>query len=237
MTDDPRVRRIRILILLGVLAVAAVAIAIALSRGGDSGGGAERQPAAQPVGKLDGIPQSGLTLGDPGAPAGLEEFIDLQCPFCAQFSREALPTVVEDYVRSGELKLTLRPLAFIGRDSLTGARALLAAAQQDRAFAFASGFYSGLGPENSGYVTQDFLTKVGASVEGLDTTELIERAQTDKSFTPALERASARARKLGVTGSPTFVLTRDGQPPPTLEVDPADYKTSVSRALGDALGQ
>lgn len=232
MTDDARARRIRTLILLGVLAAAAVVVAIALG-----GGGGKREQAAKRVGLLDGIPDSGLTLGDPGAPAEVEEFLDLQCPFCAQFSREAFPTVVRDYVRTGKLKITLRPLAFLGQDSVTGARALLAAADQDKAFGFVSAFYTSQGAENSGYVTQDFLNRVGGSVKGLDTAKVIERAKIDASFTRALKGVTARARKLGVNGSPTFVLTRRGQPPVTLEVDAGDYKGSVTKALGAALGQ
>jgi len=237
MTSDPRVRRIRILILLGVLALAGVVIAVALSGGGDDGGAGKRRQAAKQVSGLDGIPQSGLTLGNPAAPAELEEFIDLQCPFCAQFSTQALPTVVQDYVRDGRLKLTLRPLAFIGKDSLTGARALLAAAEQDEAFAFASAFYASQGPENSGYVTEPYLRKVSGSVEGLKTIRVIAETKTNESFAAALKRITARARALGVSGSPTFVLTREGQPPVTLKVDPGDYRSSISQALGDALAR
>lgn len=236
--DDARVRRIRILILIGVLAVAAVIVAIAVKGGGDDpGGGKARRQVAKQASGLDGIAQRGLTLGDPGAPAELEEFLDLQCPFCAQFSREAVPAVVQDFVRGGKLKLTLRPLAFIGRDSVTGARALLAASDQNRAFAFAGAFYASQEPENSGYVTQEYLRKVGGSVAGLDTRKLIGQAQTDASFEPALKQITARAKKLGVTGSPTFILTREGQPPRRIEVDPGDYKGSVTRALRDALGR
>ena len=48
-----------------------------------------------------GVPQDGITLGDSAAPATLVEYADLQCPSPATFSRDVLPAVVAQYVRSG----------------------------------------------------------------------------------------------------------------------------------------
>ena len=68
---------------------------------------------------FDGIPQDGVALGDPDAPITLVEFADLQCPFCAEWAIEALPVYVEDYVRTGQMRIEFRPLTFIGNDSVS----------------------------------------------------------------------------------------------------------------------
>src|SRR3954447_23988371 len=137
-----RVRRARVLVGVALVALLAVVVAIAAtSGGGGSGKGAAKTPGGVAA-LFKGIPQQGMTLGRASAPVTVEEFIDPQCPFCAQFSREALPTVLKDYVRPGKIKLVLRPLAFIGQDSVTAARAVAAAGAQDKGWTFLDVLYS-----------------------------------------------------------------------------------------------
>ena len=66
-----------------------------------------------------GIPQSGPTLGDPGAPVTMIEYADLQCPFCGAYTRDTLPTLVKRYVRTGKVRMELRPITILGPDSGT----------------------------------------------------------------------------------------------------------------------
>ena len=56
--------------------------------------------------------------------------------------------------------MELRLLTFIGPDSVTAAGVLLAAGQQNKLWNATDLFYRNQGEENSGYVTDDFLTKV-----------------------------------------------------------------------------
>ena len=122
-----RNRRLTILAGATVAALAVVAVLIAVSQGGadddESGLAAGKSIKGVPtVNRLyDGIPQDGATLGNPNAPATMVEFVDLQCPFCAEYTRDALPTIVKRYVRTGKLKVELRPVAILGPDSATGA--------------------------------------------------------------------------------------------------------------------
>jgi hypothetical protein len=72
----------------------------------------------------------------------VEEYADLQCPFCAAFSEQQLPGIVEDYVRTGRVRLRLRLLTFLGPDSVKGARTAKAAARQNRMWQFVEAFYA-----------------------------------------------------------------------------------------------
>src|SRR5581483_6561706 len=112
-------------------AAAAVAVLVLVSAGGGPGpagrtaSAAVAAPslrgAAEVRRELAGLAQAGGRLGRPGAPVRVTEFVDLQCPACALASREVVPEIVRGWVRPGVATLTLRPLAFIGPDSLRGA--------------------------------------------------------------------------------------------------------------------
>jgi protein-disulfide isomerase len=216
--------------LVGAVALAAVIVvaAILISAGGaddDEPAPAPRSDApAQEENPLEGVPQDGVFLGDPDAPATLIEFADLQCPFCAEFANNELPGVIDEYVRSGDLRLELRLLAFLGPDSERARQVAHAAALQDRMWGFTEGFFRNQGPENSGYATDAFLQRLARQTPGLDMGEL--RADLASPRAEALTRQAERlSTQLGVEGTPSFYLVRDGGEPEPIEID----------ALGEAL--
>jgi protein-disulfide isomerase len=239
----------RLLLLGGAIlaAVVVVVVAIVVSQGGsdDSGGGAAapsvsggqaQQSQSADVEKLfGGIPQSGVTLGQPDAPATLIEFADLQCPFCAQYTTDALPTVIQDYVRSGRLKMQLRLLRFIGPDSERGAAVAAAATLQDKGWDYSDLFYRNQGQENSGYATDAFLERLARETPGLDVNQL----DSDLDSPPAqklIRQAERQANQLGVSGTPTFFIQKGNGAPQQLQLSSLDAD-SVTAAIDSALGE
>jgi protein-disulfide isomerase len=237
-----REQRRRRLLLLGASAVAAVVIAvvlIAISQGGgdDNGGGGGSGGAASDAAFVQrlyaGIPQSGASLGRRDAPLRMVEFADLQCPFCAQYTRDVLPTIVRRYVREGRLRLELRLLTFIGEDSRPAAAAAASAGVQNRMWQFADLFYLNQGQENSGYVTDDFLRRIAVGA-GVKPGPVL--AAANSSVTPPLVSASAaQANSLGVQSTPTFFVAGRGQPLRQLEIsqlEPGEFTSKLDDALG-----
>jgi protein-disulfide isomerase len=241
--------RTRRLLLLGgavLAAVVLVVVAIAVSQSGSddgnggggpvaSGGGAQQSQAADVEELFGGIPQQGVTLGEPDAPATLIEFADLQCPFCAQYTTAALPTVIQDYVRTGRLKMELRLLRFIGPDSERGAEVAAAATLQNRGWEFSDLFYRNQGQENSGYATDAFLEQLARETPGLDVNQL----ESDLDSPPAqglIRQAERQANTLGVSGTPTFFVRKGNGAPRPLELSALDAD-SVTAALDSALGE
>jgi len=206
-------RRRRLLQLGGALGLAAIVLiaAIAVSSSGGS------KPAAPSPGLLAGISEHNGVLGDPKAPVTVTEFVDLQCPICAKASQTVVPSVINDYVRPGDVKLQARTLSFIGPDSVRAARVAAGAEKQGRLWPFLETFYAKQGPENSGYVTDDFLRSV-ASASGVNASKALAFADGSTSQTP-LARANAEAQKLGINGTPTFVVQRGNGKPRVVSAD------------------
>lgn len=195
--------------LAAVAAVAVVAAAAAMvvsSRHGESAA-----PARAPDRSLfAGLPERAGVLGDPSAPVVVTEYLDLQCPVCAESARSQLPGLVRDYVRTGKVRLQARPLQFIGPDSQRAARVAAGAEQQGRLWPFIDAFYAAQGTENSGYVTDDFLRSVSRTA-GVDGGKAL--AAADSAFAQArLNRANADAERFGVDATPTFTAQRGSGP-------------------------
>jgi hypothetical protein len=97
---DRRLRLAAVLCTAAALAGALVAASVIGAR--DEGPAPAPAAAPEPEPSLfAGIEQRGAALGSPRAPVTLVEYADLQCPYCAQWARDALPTLVDDYVRAG----------------------------------------------------------------------------------------------------------------------------------------
>jgi protein-disulfide isomerase len=231
-TERRQAARRRTLWRLAAIAAAALALtagAIVLSRP------AEDPPvasAATPVTRFDGIAQDGITLGSAQAPATMVEFADLQCPYCGVYGRDVLPTVVERFVRTGRLKLQLNVLTFLGEDSVRAGKMAAAAALQDRFWDFTDAFNASQGEENSGYVTDAFLDRVGAAAR-LD----MPAARAAQDGSPAqqlLSDAQDAADELGVQSTPSFFVRKgDGRLTPLefSDLTPEAFATALEQAL------
>jgi protein-disulfide isomerase len=212
-TPQRRAAVLRLGLVLGLAAIVVV-IAIVASSGGSkpatsgSGTGGAAGDAAQVAALFQGIPQSGVTLGDPKAKATLIEFADLQCPFCAEYSQQAMPTVVRNYVKPGKLRYELRLRSFLGPDSAKAAAAAAVATKQDKLFQFADLFYLRQGDENSGYVTDDFIRSL-ATDTGVDPAAAVAAANHPGSQ-PLVAAADKQATDLGSTSTPDFYLRLAG---------------------------
>ena len=222
-------RRRRLSQLGGVVLVAAavVAVLVAISSGGGSKPAAV--PASQSTTLLGGLPQKGLTLGSAKAPITLVEFNDMQCPICRDYMSAVFPTLVNKYVRTGKLRMQMQLQSFIGPDSVTAGKAVAAAAKQNRAWTFADIFYGHQGQENSGYVTDSFLSDV-AKASGVDASKA--KAFADgASAQAALDQADGDAQALKIDSTPSFTVTKGNGKPEVVAVGLDDLTNKLDKAL------
>jgi protein-disulfide isomerase len=221
-----RRRRIRNLLAASGVAVVAVAIAVAVSASGGSAKPIATNSAAKVVA---GIPEHDGVLGDPKAPITLTEYVDLQCPICAEASKQTMPGVIAKYVRTGKVKLQARTLSFIGPDSIRAAQVAAGAKQQGKLWSFLETFYASQGTENSGYVTDGFLTDV-AKASGVNADQALKFAGTPASQEP-LNQADADAQALKVDSTPSFTVKRGNGTEKIVAVGLDDLQAKLDKAL------
>jgi protein-disulfide isomerase len=188
-------------------AAAIVAAAVLLSSGSDT-----RKPRASATRDvtsiLRGIPQDGLTLGDPRAPVLLVEFADLQCPYCREFAATSWPDIVKRYIRTGKVRMELRLVNILGEDSVKANKAIMAAGLQDRMWDASMRFYDVQGEEGSGYVNDRFLRGVLGGVHGLDAGRAM-RDRTSAAVTDELAAVHTLQSRYDVHSTPTLMIGSD----------------------------
>jgi protein-disulfide isomerase len=158
-----------------------------------------------------GIPQQGSALGSATAPLTLVEYADLQCPYCARWALDALPTVVDRYVKTGKLRIVFSGMAFVGPDSRKALETASVAGRSGHLWDVVHGLYAAQGAENSGWVSDELIKEVAASVPGLDGSRLIDSRSASWVETE-LRRILTVAQAAGVNSTPTFQLGRTGGP-------------------------
>ena len=155
-----------------------------------------------------GIPQKLNVLGNPNAPVTMIEFADLQCPFCREYTADALPTIIEQYVRPGKVKLVFSGMHFIGPDSEKALRAAYAAGLQGKLWQYIDLLYRHQQAENSGWVRDDLLRDAATSLR-LDPRRLLSD-MSSAEVTNGLAASDEQADRAKVNSTPTFFAGKTG---------------------------
>jgi protein-disulfide isomerase len=190
-----------------------VTVGVLIVVSGKSGGGDSNDISAVTEVKqqLSGIPQNGMVLGEPNAKVTLLEFGDLQCPVCKGYSEEILPQIIENQVRGGEAKIDFRNYTIIGPQSTPAGAAAIAAGEQGRGWNFVELFYRNQGAEDSGYVTDAFLTAIAKNA-GVPDIGKWNKDRKSKRILGQVAETTAEAQRLGFTGTPSFAVKGPGTP-------------------------
>ena len=226
-TDRPSGRTVVLAFAVAIAAAAALVFVAVFLRDDSSA-----PPAtATPVVDLSGIPQAGRVLGPPDAQVTLIEYADAQCPGCRFYTEEIFPTVVDEYVRPGRINTEFRGFPFIGPDSVTAYRFILAAGLQNKLWDLQEALYRNQGGENDGWVTDDLIRELGSGIGGLDVDELFADAD-GADITQEAEGAGAKARSAGIEGTPTLLVEIGDEEPYVIQIGTVEQ---LRAALDDAL--
>ncbi|MCW3069051.1 MAG: hypothetical protein JWL67_1676 [Solirubrobacterales bacterium] len=239
-------RRRRLRWLAGVLVVVVsgvIAVLIATGQGSAQRKVAPQSAEARAVTAtvttlLAGIPQRGAVLGRPTAPVTLQYFGDLECPVCRSFTTQALPSLIQRWVRTGKLKIEYRSLETATREPEVFADqqvAALAAGQQNRMWNFLETFYAEQGEDGSGYATEAFIDGIARQVPGLALARW-SAARGEPALAQTIASDAQAGANDGLNGTPAFLIGRSGssarvfEPTSFSEAQPFDRAVEASLA-------
>ena len=200
----------------------------------DTTGTPDTTPSVSPaVTLVAGIPQNGTILGKAGPTVRLLQFEDLQCPICKRYTDEAFPAIVNEYVRTGRIKVDFRGLAFLGPDSDKALKIAMAAGLQNKLWQVVGLFYENQGTENTGWVTDSLIDEILAQVPGLNAAKVKVDAKSTK-VANQIAAIQTEAERLGVEGTPWFYLAVGFNQPVNFQPSsfaPSEFRTPIDQAL------
>ena len=135
--------------------------------------------------------------GNPNGDVIVVEFYDYKCQYCRQFISQLEELLAVD----GSIKFVFRELPILGTESVTAARASLAAANQGTGL-FLS-FHSAL-MQTQGYFDDTLILQVAAEA-GLDV-DLLAIDMLDPEIDRQLEKNFELAAELNISGTPGFII-------------------------------
>lgn len=149
-------------------------------------------------------PEDPMAIGAVDAPVVMTEWVDLRCPFCAVVSRETMPTLIDKYVDSEQLRIEFNVVAYFGEQSEDAAVAGQAAAEQDMFMEYMTALFEAAPERGHPDTPRDKLIEFAEEVgipdmeqftDDLDSSELRQNVQNN----------TQHAQQLGVSAVPFFV--------------------------------
>ncbi len=170
--------------------------AVAGSGGGQTGAAAqiERRDATDP-----------MAIGAVDAPVVLNEWIDFRCPFCAVYSRDTMPTIIDEYVNSGKVRIEIHDVAFFGDESVRAAAAARAAGEQGKYIEFVRAVYAAAPESGHPELPPEQLLAL-AGEAGVPDLARFETDMQRPELAQAVRDSTAKAQQLGVNAVPFFVV-------------------------------
>ena len=135
------------------------------------------------------------TAGNPDGDVTVVEFFDYNCGYC----RRALPELVKLIDSDGKVRVVFKELPIFGEESEWAAKAALAAGKQGKYFEMHQKMYAAPGKAD-----KEKALRVATEI-GLDVPQL-EKDMQDPSTAKALEETKELAQKLGLQGTPLYLI-------------------------------
>ena len=173
--------------------------------------------------------------GEANAKLTIVEVSDYQCPFCGRYVRETYPQIDTEYVKTGKVRSVFLnlPLEAIHKSAFGAAKAALCAGEQGKYWEMHDRLFANQ-KELEPWAPH-------AQAIGLDITAFDACVASEKEDA-AIRREMAEVQKLGITGTPAFLIGRTEPKSSKLTILAAvrgarpfaDFKTELDKLLAES---
>jgi len=166
-----------------------------------------KQPSAPVKISIDDDP----IIGNPDAPITIVEFSDFQCPFCARFHTQTLPSIIEEYIDQGKVKLVFRdfPIQSIHPNALPASVAAECANEQDKFREMHDTLFEKQNEWNK-LETVDALSSFSQYAADMQIDQkAFDSCLSSGKYIPEIKNDLDDGRDYGVSGTPGFFVGND----------------------------
>lgn len=164
--------------------------------------GEEAQPAVELARRVADDPTA---LGAVDAPVVLVEYADYRCPFCGVLSRETLPTLISEYVDSGQLRIEWRDNPIFGETSVLAAVAAHAAGEQGLFWEYNTAVYASAPETGHLEIDRDKVLDYARDI-GVPDMAQFEADLANPALVQRVQINAQEAQQIGVTSVPSIVI-------------------------------
>lgn len=160
--------------------------------------------------KTDGAP----FIGNPAAPVVMAMWFDYQCPACRYNEQMIVSPLVEEYVKTGKVKVVFKDFAFLGLPTIPDSMNLALTARAvweaypGKYYEWHKTIFTNQGQENTGWATKAVITSLTKKVAGIDTA-VIDDLLTKNSakYQTMIEADKAEGVRFGVNATPSMIIS------------------------------
>ncbi len=139
-------------------------------------------------------------MGSNHAPVKIEIFSDFQCPYCTRLAEGAMPSIIENYVKTGKVQLIFKQFPLSFHDQAEGAAlASMCAGKQGNFWTYHDELFA-----NQDKLGTDYFKSLAEELN-LDVTNFDE-CVSSKEFLSQINLDKQAASEAGIKGTPASVI-------------------------------
>ncbi len=147
-------------------------------------------------------------IGDANANIIMAYWFDFQCPFCKRLETDVFPTIINEYVKTGKVKIVFKDFQNLGADSQTAGIAAKAVWEiaPNKYFAWHTAMYNKQDDENKGWGSKADILALTKSldIDSIKVSQLMESKKAE--YQKKMDDDKAEGKTFGTEGTPAVII-------------------------------